>query len=313
MSRLALSLGAILFCGAATAFAAPGDQWILGIHHFDVSNDPQFSDGFIESLGTGYNGPQSSGNPAYTGNSYSHYGYAGDISRVYWELSGNSIGTNQPVPSTTELYTVEYFGTPQPNGRDDFQPIESHFHGIVGEGNHGIPPWQSTPSPLYDEHIPWIGQSNANHQWIKPDTNIPGEWRPTGPGPQAPDSADFNASGFGTYMWLTAGSWLYAKWDFGFDPHRAWSAIRLTQVTGPTEQNADYNDDGTIDAADYVAWRKSNIDGQNGYNAWVSSFGEVVNSAGAGSVTPTSGVPEPGIAVMIVFASFIGATLRRNR
>jgi hypothetical protein len=32
-------------------------------------------------------------------------------------------------------------------------------------------------------------------------------------------------------MWLKKGSWLYAKWDYGWDIDHTWSAIRLTQVT----------------------------------------------------------------------------------
>ena len=32
-------------------------------------------------------------------------------------------------------------------------------------------------------------------------------------------------------MWLMKGSWMYAKWDFGWDITRCWSAIRLTQIT----------------------------------------------------------------------------------
>jgi hypothetical protein len=39
-------------------------------------------------------------------------------------------------------------------------------------------------------------------------------------------------------MWLTSGSWLYAKWDFPFPVDRSWSALRLTQVTGIPEPGA---------------------------------------------------------------------------
>jgi hypothetical protein len=215
------------------------------------------------------------------------------------------------VPTTTEQYTIEFFGTPQPNGHDDFQPIESQFHGIEGEGNHGIPPWQSTPSPAYDEHIPWIGAFSSNHQWIQTASNIAGEWRPTGPGPHTPDSADYNASSFGTRMWLTAGSWLYAKWDFGFEIDRSWSAIRLTQVTGSAESDADYNEDGIVDAADYAAWRKSNINGPEGYDVWVDQFGETIS--GSGNSRRVAGVPEPGICTLLGLACFVGFSMRRNR
>ncbi|MBI4578209.1 MAG: hypothetical protein HY718_00810, partial [Planctomycetes bacterium] len=58
-----------------------------------------------------------------------------------------------------------------------------------------------------------------------------GNWKGTGPGPQAPASADFNAPGNGIYVWLDKDASLYAKWNFPWDIHRAWSAVRVTQIT----------------------------------------------------------------------------------
>ena len=62
-------------------------------------------------------------------------------------------------------------------------------------------------------------------------SNPNGDWNPTGPGPQAPESPDYNAGGAGTAMWMKDGSVLFAKWDFGWPINRGWSAIRITQVT----------------------------------------------------------------------------------
>lgn len=244
---------AILAGFAAAAVAAPGDQWILGIHHFTFGPFP-------ETVGAGYGGIGSSGAPQYVGNSYSHAGAGGDSSRIYWELNGPTLDspgdynhdgfvddadyvvwrktgidgqegyntwrtnfgkTGNFPPTTTELYTIEYWGVAQPNGHNDYQVIESQFH---GEGGEEYP---------YDSHIPWAGQFGQNHQWIqRNDIHAVGEWVATGPfGPQAPSSNEFNADGFGTYMWLTSRSQLYVKWDFGWPTNRAWSALRLTQVT----------------------------------------------------------------------------------
>jgi hypothetical protein len=72
--------------------------------------------------------------------------------------------------------------------------------------------------------------------------------------------------------------------------------------------DGDYNDDGTVDAADYVMWRKLNgtstdmandpnplpIDVDQ-YNTWRAQFGE--SGSGAGG----SAVPEPsGIAYLVL-------------
>jgi hypothetical protein len=65
--------------------------------------------------------------------------------------------------------------------------------------------------------------------------------------------------------------------------------------TGDTDapsvgQDGDHNGDGIVDAADYVAWRKSDIDGPQGYTDFYENFGEgTVGSSPANS----GGVPEP--------------------
>jgi hypothetical protein len=270
------------------AVAAPGDQWILGIHQLNEGAT------FTENVGAGYSGPHSSGTPSYMGNAYSHYGFAGDIARVIWKLDGLSGNTGRPVPTTTEQYTIEYFGVPQPGGRNDYQPIESQFH---GEGGETFP---------YEDDIPWVGQFNTNHQWIKlDDTPTVNQWNTTGPGPQAPDSANYNASGFGTRMWLTRGSWLYAKWDFPFEIDRSWSAIRLTQVT----LDGDFNRDGVVNAADYPAWRKMRPGGDGGYDSFYGNFG--MTSVGSGG---SAAVPEPASVVFVIigFAATIWLAARHR-
>jgi len=57
----------------------------------------------------------------------------------------------------------------------------------------------------------------------------------------------------------------------------------------------DHNDDGKVDAADYVAWRKLNIDGEDGYTDWRTHFGE----PGSGG---SSAVPEPNSFALILLA-----------
>jgi hypothetical protein len=212
MRVLALSLGVLVFAARA-AMAAPGDIWVLGIHHIDNQG------AFTTYNGGGYAGPQSSGDPAFTGNSYGFSsGGAVGVNRVYWELSGLSVNNSSPLPATTELYKIEYYGTTDA-GHNSWQPIESQFNGAGGE-TYPIEPG-----------IPWAGLFGTNHQYVAGDGFDDGQWHVAGPGPQA----DNNAPADGTMMWLKSGSWLYAKWDFGFPIDRSWSAVRLTQVTGVPE------------------------------------------------------------------------------
>jgi autotransporter-associated beta strand protein len=98
----------------------------------------------------------------------------------------------------------------------------------------------------------------------------------------------------------------------------------LTVTTGAVVGvPGDYNNSGTVDAADYVVWRKNNgtnVTLQNevagttpgsvtveDYDAWRARFG---NTSGSGS--SNAAVPEP-TSVVLVFAALIGLTLTSRR
>jgi hypothetical protein len=80
--------------------------------------------------------------------------------------------------------------------------------------------------------------------------------------------------------------------------------------TGPssTALDGDYNNDGKVDAADYVVWRKSNINGAAGYTAWRTNFGRT-----AGSGSALSAVPEPASGLLVLFGLIGGAFVARRR
>lgn len=93
---------------------------------------------------------------------------------------------------------------------------------------------------------------------------------------------------------------------------------------GPTlGLTGDYNDDGVVNAADYIVWRNNEgtanalpndpLGGNIGaahYDQWVANFG---NGLGGGAATGTSAVPEPS-SLMLLIAVFVGmaATCRRH-
>jgi hypothetical protein len=74
------------------------------------------------------------------------------------------------------------------------------------------------------------------------------------------------------------------------------------KVVAFTLEDGDYNDDGTTDAADYVAWRKltSMFGGDpGGYEVWRKHFGEPGLGAGG---APGNQVPEPAGVTMLAIA-----------
>ncbi|HVT26909.1 MAG TPA: autotransporter-associated beta strand repeat-containing protein [Lacipirellulaceae bacterium] len=82
----------------------------------------------------------------------------------------------------------------------------------------------------------------------------------------------------------------------------------------------DYNNDGKVDAADYVLWRKdpaAHGGTPDGYNTWRTHFGE--SNLGSGSSLGSAAVPEPATLILLClispfFVSLIGSRgLRRTR
>jgi hypothetical protein len=69
---------------------------------------------------------------------------------------------------------------------------------------------------------------------------------------------------------------------------------------GAATQPGDYNEDGVVNAADYVAWKKTPgaFGGDPaGYNTWRANFGEGAAGGGQGAV------PEPCAMVLVLIAA----------
>lgn len=113
---------------------------------------------------------------------------------------------------------------------------------------------------------------------------------------------------------------------FGFDLVDTGSLINLTVSAAPTN-DADFNNDGVIDAADYIVWRKfnggpgtqatgdANDDGNvnaTDYGIWQDTFGEPAPGGGGvgGSVGGT--VPEPGTLSLVLLA-IVGTLCKPRR
>ncbi|HEY3391166.1 MAG TPA: LamG domain-containing protein, partial [Lacipirellulaceae bacterium] len=69
----------------------------------------------------------------------------------------------------------------------------------------------------------------------------------------------------------------------------------------------DYNNNGKVDAADYVVWRKTGINGQQGYDTWRANFGRMAMPAASGA---TAAVPEPATVLFCVLAVCVLAASR---
>jgi hypothetical protein len=85
-----------------------------------------------------------------------------------------------------------------------------------------------------------------------------------------------------------------------------YEAIPLLPPTG------DYNNNGVVDAADYVVWRKTNINAQQGYDDWRTNFGKIAMPSGA-ALGSAIEVPEPRAIVTVIIAVLATIAARSDR
>jgi hypothetical protein len=96
----------------------------------------------------------------------------------------------------------------------------------------------------------------------------------------------------------------------------AWTSYEIWRATiSAVAIPGDFNADGTVDAADYVVWRKGlgTTYTQTDYDMWHANFGKM---AGSGAALPSAeplsdAVPEPSSELLIMFA--LGLTLSHTR
>jgi hypothetical protein len=111
-------------------------------------------------------------------------------------------------------------------------------------------------------------------------------------------------------------------WDVQFNPTSITLTVDAPHLTG------DFNRNGTVDAADYVLWRRSlgqtgnglpadgDGDGrvdQDDYGVWRGNFGRTAGSLSGTNFNAT--VPEPGAGILLVCAkgAFFSIALLRRR
>jgi PEP-CTERM motif len=111
----------------------------------------------------------------------------------------------------------------------------------------------------------------------------------------------------------TGQAWVAVGVRVAWETHRDYWVDHV--VVSTTVIPGDYNFDGTVDAADYVMWRK-NDNSQAGYDAWRAHFGASLGP-GSGSALQSAdplsaAVPEPATSVLLILAVAFGSRRRRR-
>jgi fibronectin-binding autotransporter adhesin len=115
-----------------------------------------------------------------------------------------------------------------------------------------------------------------------------------------------------TYAGTLAGIFDNVTSGFSVD-YGTGSNSQITLMALVDDLPGDWNDDGKVDAADYVTWRKnpsSSGGDPGGYNTWRQNFGR---SAGSGALNADVVVPEPTSLLILLTVTGLPAACARRR
>ena len=87
--------------------------------------------------------------------------------------------------------------------------------------------------------------------------------------------------------------------------------IFYVRGAGQNSYGCRFGNNGTIDAADYVVWRKTG-GLPDGYNEWRTNFGRTFFAGSGAGGNGNAAVPEPTTFVMLIVAT-VGIRLRRRQ
>jgi hypothetical protein len=79
----------------------------------------------------------------------------------------------------------------------------------------------------------------------------------------------------------------------------------LLNVTAGGSNLGDFNNDGKVDAADYVVWRETMGTDVAKYNEWRGAFGNVYFGSGSATASGGGAVPEPATWLLVVLSTML--------
>jgi autotransporter-associated beta strand protein len=124
---------------------------------------------------------------------------------------------------------------------------------------------------------------------------------------------DVTGSGAGSWVVATYAGTLTGMFDFvtpGFIvDYSTIGQISLSQVA----IDGDFNNDGVVDAADYVVWRNSPVRHDAEHSTWRANYGHPLGAGSVADADYTTPVPEPAVLVLLIAGLAACASGRQSR
>jgi hypothetical protein len=207
-----------------------------------------------------------------------------------------------PAVSPYVYATYSSFVTGTPNITTNKLYIFNPTEGYADLTGGGLDFSTSTPNTVRDIALDASGN-------LIMSTNASTNFDPVTHLPTTPNSARLEYVTAANLASLTPNSAVEWYYDDIFQTQPGFTGLDIG-FAPPAGITGDYNHDGKVDAADYVIWRKTGINGAQGYTDWRSNFG--TGGPGAGSGLGGASVPEPASAVLLVIGLAAFGSRRRK-
>jgi hypothetical protein len=202
------------------------------------------------------------------------------VARTAGEMAHYLQDINQPL-HTTDNHDGQHTNNLGIHGRYERSMIERHIDEL---------PITPQNVAYVNDTVDWMLDSIETRSWNYVDDIMDGETLARTFGPVGSDA-------YYDSLWDSTGAFTQSQFQLATEMvASAWYSAWIDAGSPVLGVYGDYNGDKSVDAADYVAWRKTD-NSSGGYDVWLHTYGAIVES-GAGLAT----APEPAACCLLAIA-----------
>jgi hypothetical protein len=213
------------------------------------------------------------------------------VARTAGEMAHYIQDINQPL-HTTENHNGQHTGNLGIHARYEGEMINRHIEEL---------PISAQNAMYVADTVDWVLDSIETRTWAYVDDIMAADTL----------ARTFNPVGSNAYynsLWESTGEFTQSQFQFATEMvAAAWYSAWIDAGSPALGVRGDYNGDEIVDAADYVAWRKTD-NFPDRYEIWRETFGESAVQSGAGSAA----APEPSSFCLLAVAGALMVGLGRT-